>query len=57
MGSKGMMWIVITIFATVFGYIGSLFGGNVIFGLWSNVFGVLGSFLGLWVWFKFLRNI
>ena len=51
-----MMWTVITIFSLIFGWIGTLFGGGVL-GLWSNVLGIMGCFIGLWVWFKFMRNV
>jgi hypothetical protein len=51
-----MMWVVITIVSTIFAWVGTLIGGGWL-GLWSSVLGVLGCFVGLWLWFKFMREM
>ncbi len=57
MGSKFVMWIVIAVVSAIFFWLGtSLFGGG-IFGLWDNVFGFTGCFVGLWIWFKFMKDL
>jgi hypothetical protein len=57
MGSKTMMWLIITIVSLVFEWIGSLIFGGGLFGLWSNILAVVGCFAGLWFWFKYMRNM
>ncbi|MEI8187392.1 MAG: hypothetical protein WCG30_00405 [Candidatus Saccharibacteria bacterium] len=57
MGSKFVMYSMITIVSVIFFWIGSsLFGGG-IFGLWSNVLGFTGCFVGLWIWYKFMKDL
>jgi len=47
----------ISIMAVIFQYIGVLLFGGGIFGLWNNVFGFIGCFVGLWIWYKYLRQL
>jgi len=57
MNSKFVIYTLIFIFSSLFFWIGSkLFGGG-IFGLWSNVFGFIGCFIGIYVWYKFIKDL
>jgi hypothetical protein len=57
MSGKGMMWLVITIVSSIFFWLGSVLFGGGLFGLWDNVLGTIGAFVGLWFWFKFMRDM
>jgi len=56
MGPKALIYLLITVFSTLFGWIGTFFGGGV-FGIPSLVLGTVGCFVGIWVWYKFFRNM
>ena len=57
MNSKFVIYTLIFLFSSLFFWIGSkLFGGGV-FGLWSNVFGFIGCFIGIYVWYKFIKDL
>jgi hypothetical protein len=57
MGSKFIMWTIITIVSSIFFWIGSLLFGGGIFSLWDNVFGTIGCFVGLWIWYKYIKDL
>jgi len=46
-----MIFMGVIVFSTLFGWIGTLFGGGW-FGLWSFVFSTFGCFFGVWAGFK-----
>jgi len=57
MGSKFLMWTMIILVSSLFFWLGSILFGGGVFGLWDNVFGVVGSFVGLWIWYKFMKDL
>ena len=50
--SKGLIYLMITIFGTVGSYIPTLFGDTSFFSPWSILGGVIGSCFGVWVAIK-----
>ena len=52
--NKFTLAVSVTIFGALGGYIPVLFGADALGG-WSLLFGTLGSFLGIWVWWRFIK--
>lgn len=49
---KMMIWLGITIFGTLGGWLGAAMDHGNWFGFWSILLGMIGSFVGLWAGYK-----
>ncbi len=54
---KFMIFLGITIFGTIGGWLGAALDGGNWFGAWSILLGAVGSFFGIWVGYKVAQNI
>ena len=53
-GSKSTLWLVVTVGSVLGGYLPTLWGADG-FGIESILGGMIGAFVGIWLWYRYLR--